>query len=68
MKFDIIGKERWNKYKLNNGIELNVKNVLVTVSRTSKYDQRGPPVYLVNLQAILKPKIPKGLREKIKKG
>lgn len=68
LKIDRIGEERWNKYKLKNEIELNVKNVLVTVSRTNKFDQRGLPVYLVNLQAIVKPKIPKELREKIKKG
>jgi len=68
LKFDIIGEERWNEYKLKNGIELSVKHVLVTVSRTNKFDQRGLPVYLVNQQAIVKPKISKELREKIKKG
>lgn len=52
-------KETWNVYKLKNGIEIKVRNTPINVSRTSKFDDRGLPIYLVDSTADLKVKLPK---------
>jgi len=52
-------REGWNRYKLENGIVLKIKNVLVQVSRTNRYDSKGVPIYIVNSGAIVKMKVPK---------
>ena len=41
-----------------------MKLALVKVSRTSKFDSNGEPIYLVNTQPIIKANLPKHLREK----
>lgn len=52
--FDTVSED-WNVYKLKDGVTLNIKLVLVKVSRTNKFDSRGDPIYLVNSQPIVKP-------------
>ncbi len=47
-------QEVWNSYRLENGIVLKIKNVLVNVSRTKKFDSKGIPIYLVDTNAIVK--------------
>ena len=43
-------------YKLEDGTILHIRPVLVMVSRTNKCDSKGMPIYLVNVQPIIKPK------------
>ena len=56
--------DNWSVYALKNGIKLNIRLVLVKVDRTSKFDNNGFPVYLVQSQVLTKTNIPKELREK----
>lgn len=52
-------KETWNVYNLENGITIKVRNAPVSVSRTSKFDSRGLPIYLVDSTADVKVRLPK---------
>jgi len=52
-------KESWNVYDLQNGITIKVRNAPINVSRTSKFDSRGLPIYLVDWTADVKVKLPK---------
>lgn len=54
--FDILN-EGWNEYRFKNDVQLSVKLTLVKVSRTNKYLPDGDPIYLVNTQPIIKPKL-----------
>ena len=60
-----IVREDWNSYKLENGMVVQIRNVLVNVSRTSKFDSKGIPIYLVDTNVIVK--VPREEIERIKK-
>ncbi|AQQ75458.1 hypothetical protein JdFRA1000001_25 [uncultured archaeal virus] len=47
-------KEGVSIYELEDGYILEVKQILVSVARTNKYDLRGEPIYLINTQPIFK--------------
>jgi hypothetical protein len=63
IKFKTI-KEPWNEFQLEDGSTVNVKLILTMVARTSKFDEHGEPIYLVNSQPIVKGIIPPELRQK----
>lgn len=63
MEFERI-KEGWNTYELENGAKISVKLILAAVSRTNKFDSRGEPIYIFNIQPLIKGKIPKELKKK----
>ncbi len=65
MEFDRV-KEGWNTYELKNGVKASVKLVLASVSRTAKFDARGEPIYIFNVQPLIKVRIPRELRKKTK--
>jgi hypothetical protein len=46
--------ESWNIYRLPEGFVVKVKSSPVNVARTSKFDNEGVPVYLVDLSADIK--------------
>ena len=49
--------DHWNEYDLpSESAKLSIKGVVVTVSRTSRHDEKGTPVYSTNVQLLLKPK------------
>lgn len=52
-------KQTWNAYNLENGIAIKVRNSPINVSRTSKFDNRGLPIYLVDSTADVKVKLPR---------
>ena len=54
-----VQTEIWNVYKLKNGITIKVRNSPINVSRTSKFDNRGLPIYLVDWTADVKMRLPK---------
>jgi hypothetical protein len=60
-------REDWNEYKSAEGITLGVKPIVTTVSRTSKYDMNGDPVYYVKHQSAQKAKVPPEVLEKLRK-
>lgn len=55
---EIIEKtDNWNKYYFpSEENEINIKGVPVVISRTSKRDEKGIPLYSVNVQLLIKPK------------
>ena len=53
IQFETI-KEPWNEYRLKDGTIIRVKLVLTIVSRTDKFDESGEPIYLLNMQPIMK--------------
>jgi len=54
-----VQTEIWNVYKLKNGITIKARNAPISVSRTSKFDSRGLPIYLVDWTADVKVILPK---------
>jgi hypothetical protein len=50
--------EEWNDYIADDGTKIRVKCSVVSVSRTSKYNKDGEPIYLVSSsqQVAVKPK------------
>jgi ribosome-interacting GTPase 1 len=49
--------EKWNTYKLSNGIWLSIKTVLVRVfAATTEKSPNGEPLYMTNTQTIVKVK------------
>lgn len=65
MNFEIL-EEHWNDYKLKNDMQLRIRNSTISVSRTSKFNSRGDPVYLVDSTADVKIKVPKIAKGKLK--
>jgi len=63
MKFKIV-EEPWNEYKFKDETVVKVKLVLSMVSKTSKFDAHGEPIYLVNAQPIVKGIVPPKLMRK----
>ena len=47
--FDLV-KDSWNKYLLEDGINIWIKRVLSKASRTSKFDEWGEPIYVIEDQ------------------
>ncbi len=47
-------KKGISEYVLENGVRVSVRPVLAMVSRTNKYDTRGMPIYVTNVQPIWK--------------
>ena len=69
MDFNTI-QQSWNSYELENGITLKVRISIVQVNKTSKFDERGIPVYFIESSVDLKTELPEHLKElsqKIKK-
>jgi hypothetical protein len=52
--------EEWNDYVADDGAKIRVKCSVISVSRTSKYDKDGEPIYIVSSsqQVAVKPKKP----------
>jgi len=49
--------EYWNEYELpSENTKLSIRGVPVTVSRTSRRDIKGMPIYVVNVQVLIKSK------------
>lgn len=51
--FDTI-EESWNEYELEDGRTLHIKPVLTMISRTSKFDDDGEPIYIMQSQLLSK--------------
>lgn len=49
--------ELWNKYEVpSENMTLQIKGVPVSVSRTKRHDEKGLPIYLANIQLLIKSK------------
>lgn len=63
-------QQSWNSYELENGMTLKIRISIVQLNKTSKFDDRGMPVYFVESSVELKTELPDHLKElaqKIKK-
>ena len=49
----------WNSYVLENGIRMKARFSPISISKTSKFDRGGMPVYLVDSAADVKINLPK---------
>jgi hypothetical protein len=65
MDFDVITEKR-NEYKLENGITIKVKSSPLEISKTSKYDQQGLPIYTVNQTADMRIIFPEEIEKELK--
>ena len=59
-------REEWNDYRVEKDISVSVKAIVTTVSRTSRYDANGDPVYFVQHQEIVKGKTPDEVRQRLR--
>ena len=49
--------DKWNEYEIGSEkVMLSIKGELVSVSRTSRHDRKGIPVYVTNVQLLVKHK------------
>jgi len=47
----------WNEYEVpTENMRLGIKGEVVLASRTSRHDEKGLPIYTINVQVLLKPK------------
>lgn len=56
--------DEWNNYKCEDGTTLQLKSQIISIKRTSKYDQFGEPIYMVHAQNMVKDDVPKILWKK----
>jgi len=49
VRFTIITQD-WNEYVTDDGANIKVQPMVTKVSKTSKFDLHGDPIYLVNVQ------------------
>jgi hypothetical protein len=49
----------WNEYIVDDGTIIKVQPMVTKVSKTSKFDLNGDPVYLVNVQGNVVVELPK---------
>lgn len=65
LDFEVV-KEEWSEYRFDDGTIFKVKQVLTKAAKTSLYDSRGDPLYLINNQPMMDISVPKEVREKLK--
>jgi len=66
LDFETI-KEIWNVYELENGIRLKLRLSPTSISRTSKFDSGGIPIYLIDAVMNAKIQLPEDMRKIIRK-
>ena len=49
ISYSIITQD-WNEYVVDDGTNIKVQPIVTRVSKTSKFDLHGDPIYLVNVQ------------------
>jgi len=64
LDFETLNGEYWNEYQLENRIKLKVKNTLINVAKSSKFDSMGAPIYLVDGSVSIKASLPKSTKGK----
>lgn len=46
-------EQEWNEYVVDDGTKIRIQPILLQVSKTSKFDNKGYPLYLVNINATM---------------
>lgn len=57
-------QESWNRYKLPEGVTIQLKLEITNIGKTDKFATDGTPIYSVGNQIIPRFKFPKGWRRK----
>jgi len=65
MDFETM-KETWNLYELENGVILKMRISPVAISKTSKFESAGMPIYTVDSSMDVKAEMPEHLRKLLK--
>jgi hypothetical protein len=65
MDFETI-HQGWNIYKLDNGLKIKLRISVIAVHRTSKFDNRGIPVYMIDSNVEAKTELPERLRKLVR--
>jgi len=65
LDFETI-KEVWNVYELENGIIIKLRLSPINISKTSKFDSGGMPLYLIDANVEGKIQLPETLRKLLK--
>ena len=60
----VIVSEPWNKYKLEDGTLLRLKNPVIKTNKSSKLDDLGYPIYGIVGSTLISAMVPKELRGK----
>lgn len=63
--FEVI-KERRNEYKLKNGMIIKVRHSPLEISKSSKFDSQGLPIYMVNSTADIGFVFPEEIEKELK--
>jgi hypothetical protein len=63
--FEVIAEKR-NEYKLSNGITIKVKSSPFEISKTSKYDPQGLPIYTVRSTGDITVTLPEEVEKELK--
>jgi hypothetical protein len=63
--FEVI-KERRNEYKLKNGMTIKVRHSPLEISKSSKFDSYGLPIYMVNSTADIAFVFPEEIKKELK--
>ena len=45
--------EEWNEYIVDDGARIRIKDTIISVSRTSKYDRNGDPIYVAQHSTLV---------------
>jgi hypothetical protein len=59
-------RQSWNIYELENGIKIKLRVSVTSVSRTSKFDSYGMPIYIIDLNIEGKTELPKSVQKLVK--
>jgi len=59
IRFTTIAQD-WNEYVVDDGARIKLQPVLLNVSKTSKFDNKGLPVYVTNINTTVQIKPPGG--------
>lgn len=62
MNFNTV-RQSWNIYQLSNGICIKLRMPLISVSKTSKFDSKGMPVYYIEFGIEMKAALPERLQK-----
>jgi len=58
MRYKTLSEE-WNEYELHDGARIRLKATVTTISKTSKRDVNGDPIYSIGNNVMIQVKAPK---------
>jgi hypothetical protein len=56
-------KQSWNIYELKNGLKIKLRLSVTAIAKTSKFDERGLPIYLIDFNMEIKSELPEPIKK-----